>query len=93
MSHAHDMHEEAIIEDLVDDPVIAHADPIGMRFTRQDHTAGWTWVLRQQVDRHLDTPLLPTRQGGERLGGPACNLDAVPLHPRPSSAFTSSQGR
>lgn len=92
MTDTDDVDDKAIVEDLVDNAVIADTHPVRTGFTRQRHTPGRSRILGQQVDRHLDTPLLPARKGSQRLDCSAGDVDAITLQSRPRSALTSSQG-
>ena len=92
MPDPHDVDDEAAIEDLVDDPVVANAHPIGVVFARQLAARGWARIVGEEVDRGADPLLFPAWQRRERSDGSASDLDLVLAHARPSSAFTSSHG-
>src|SRR5262245_20929800 len=92
MSDPHDVDDEASIEDLVDDPVVADAHPVGVVFAGELAACGWVRIVGEEVDGGADPLLFPAWQRCERSDGSASDLDLVLAHVRPSSAFTSSQG-
>jgi len=83
---------QSIIEDLVDDAVVANPDAVDAPFALGLRRARWSGLLGQEVDGGPDPLLLTSGKACERADGPAGNLDPIAAHARPRSAFTSSQG-
>jgi hypothetical protein len=61
VSDPHDVDHEAVIEDLVHDPIAADADPVGILLAGELAAPGWAGVVGEQVDRGTDPLLLAAR--------------------------------
>jgi len=62
MGDADDVNHQAIIDDLVEDPVVADADPVHGLLPCQSDTAGGPWLVGQQINRCSNPLLFGARQ-------------------------------
>lgn len=92
VSDPHDLDDEPVVEDLVDDAIVAHTHPVCARLADHADRPRGTGLIGEQVDRSSDALLLPSRKTGQDLERSPRNLDAIDGHAKPRSAFTSSQG-
>jgi hypothetical protein len=92
MSDPDDLDDEAVVEYLVDDAVVAHSHAVRTRLADNANRPWWTGPLGQQVDGSSDALLLLSRKTGQDLERSPRNLDPIDSHRKPRSAFTSSQG-
>jgi hypothetical protein len=92
VSDPHDMNYEAIVKDLVHDPVHPDTHPIGVVLTGQLRASGRSGIICEQIDRGAHSLLFLAGQRSECLDRASGDVDAVATHRRPRSAFTSSQG-
>ena len=92
MSNPDDLDDEAVVEDLVDDAIVADLHPVRVRLADKADRPWGTWLLGQQVDGSSDALLLLSRKTGQDLERSPRNSYAVDGQSRPKSAFTSSQG-
>jgi len=93
VADADDLHDQPVVDDVVDDAVVARTNPIRAILTRQLDAARWSWVIRKQIDRGAHPLLVGSRQPLKSPHRPAGDLDTVALaHANPRSALTSSQG-
>ena len=84
--------DEAIVEDFVNNSVVADPDSIRTVLTFERNAARWTRLVRQQIDRGADSLLLASGQTSKCPHCPPSDLDLVAAHSRPRSALTSSHG-
>ncbi len=92
MAETDNVHEETIVEDLVEDPVVPDADSVDRVLAGEFGATRRSGVLGQQVDRRSYPLLVLTRQLGQRLHRSTGDLNRVAAHSSPSIAFTSFHG-
>lgn len=92
MAEADDQHDEPVVVNLVDDPIVTDPHPIHPLLTLERDTPRRTRFVREKIDRSPDPLLLAPREPSERLHRSPGDLDFVLAHASPKSALTSSQG-
>ncbi len=92
MADTDDVDDEAVVEYLVDDPVVANPDAITTILAGEGDAPGRPRIVNQEVDGSPDSLLFTARKAGQGLDGPSSNLDSIDAQRSPSSALTSSQG-
>lgn len=93
VTHPDDLDNQTVVEDLVHDPVRPDADPVHAWLADHCDAVGGPGLVSQEVDRGMDSLLVPSLQRCQGSLGTARDLDAVPRgHASPSSALTSSHG-
>lgn len=92
VTKADDLDQELVVEDLIDDPVVADAHPIRASFALQLYASWRAGIVSQQIQRSANSLLFAAWESAEPLRCPARDLDAVGTHSRPRSALTSSHG-
>lgn len=76
MPGRHELNQESVVEDLVDDAVVPGADPVGVRLADQGDAPGRPRVLGEQVDRRTHSLLVLAGERRDRFPRPAG--DALP---------------
>ncbi len=92
MSDADDVHYQAVIEHLIQNPVRADAYPVDGVFSAECDATVRSRFIGQQVNGGSDALLVAAGQLPDRLDRSPSDLDSVPAHCIPSSALTSSHG-
>ena len=92
MSDPDDLDDEAVVEDLVHDAIVADPYPVRMRVADNADRPWGAGLLGQQVDGSSDALLLLPRKTEQDLDRSPRDLDPIDGHRKPRSAFTSSQG-
>jgi len=77
MANPDDLNDEAVIEHLVDDPVVTNANPKGAGFAGHRHATRRARVVGQQIDSGANPLLFSPGQGGQCLHGSPGELDPV----------------
>lgn len=91
MSKPDDDHQQHVVMDRVDDPVVT--DPDAKTGTTLERAGTWwAWILTKQRDRALDPAADLRVEFTERANSGRPQLDAVGAHSQPRSFFTCSQG-
>ncbi len=92
MSDSDDENDQAVVDDLVEDAVVANPHSVHMRLADEANCPGRAGLLGEEVDGSADALLLTSRKGGQDPESSPRDLDAIDRHRKPRSAFTSSQG-
>ena len=75
-----DLDHESVVDDVVDDPVVAYPHAVCGRFAGELDAARRTWLVRQQVDRCPNSELVSAFEPGDRLDGLTGDFDRVSTH-------------
>ena len=67
MADANDLNHQAVVQDLIDDSVVTHPDPVGAAFACHGDTARRPRIVCQQVYGGPDALPFSARQGTESL--------------------------
>lgn len=73
----HDKHQERIILNLVDDPVIADTDSVKGKPTLQGFCTPGTWVIGQSIDLPLNAPAMRLGDSRQHIRRRRFDLDSV----------------
>jgi hypothetical protein len=93
MTDPDDIDQEHSLKNLVDDPVVADANPVDRVLTLHRDAVQRQRVVGEQIQRCPDPLLLATLQCRECPGGSPSEPDFVRRgHDRPRSALTCSHG-
>ena len=92
MPDADDVHNQSIIEHLIQNPVRADADPVDGVFAAECNATARSRFIGQQINGGSDALLVAAGQLPDCLDRSPSDLDSVPAHCIPSSALTSSHG-
>ena len=92
MAEADDQHDEPVVVNLVDDPVITDAHPIHTVLSFEGDTTRRSRFVCEEIDRSPNPLLLAPWELSKGLDGSPGDRDFVVAHAIPKSALTSSQG-
>ncbi len=92
MPDADDVHNQPIIEHLIENPVRADADQVDGVFSAERDATVRSRFVGQQVNCGSDALLVAARQLPDCFDRSPSDRDSIPAHCIPSSALTSSHG-
>lgn len=92
LPQGHHYHQENVIGDRVDDPVVTYSHPTA-RPPSQLSRRRWSGILGQKRDCALDTGPDTWIELTQCPGSGRAHFNAVAAHTQPRSALTCSQGR
>ncbi len=92
MADADDVHNQPIIECLIENRVRADAYPVNGVFSAECDATFRSRLVSQQVIGGSDALLVVAGQLPDRLDRSPSDLDSIPAHCIPSPALTSSPG-
>ena len=92
MAEANDQHDEPVVVNLVDDPIVTDAHSIHAVLPLEGDTPRRSRFVCEEIDRSPNPLLLAPWELSKRLDGSPGDLDFVAAHASPKSALTSSQG-
>lgn len=92
MAEADDQHDEPVVVNLVDNPIVTDAHPIHAVLPLEGDTPRRPRFVCEEIDRGPNPLLLAPWELSKRLDGSPGDLDFVVAHASPKSALTSSQG-
>jgi hypothetical protein len=82
-----DDHQQDVVGDRVEDPVVADTDAIG-RATPEGAGGGRPGIVGEERNRPLDTPADRRIEPSEGPDGGRAEFDPIAAHSKPRSAFT-----
>ena len=65
MPDAHDVNDEYVVDDLVDDSVVTHANAIHTVLTCHRDACRWAWILSEKLDGGANSLLIAALECGQ----------------------------